>query len=105
MISKMERQNENDKMNFIVFNSLNDKRSMLSRNLLKIEENWKICSNMTIEELCNISKKCTVYSKNQDTDYAICAIKELNSVLDEQSDLSNFSRSDIGTFIELLSFN
>ena len=105
MILKMSQQVKNDKMSFIVCNSLNDKRSLLYKNMAVIKQRWHLNDDMSINELCKVSNVCTLYPAAQDTEIVVKSIKELNSAIDKQTFIDGFNREDLRNFIELLTIS
>ncbi len=66
MLLKIKTQEKNNEMKVIVLNSLDDKRSQICKNIDISVKAWKLESTTTLNKLCSVCKKCSIFS-NLDT--------------------------------------
>jgi len=103
MVLKMLNQKSNYKMRFMVLNSLSDERSQIAKNMKFIQKGWNIDSNLSIEEMGLIGKKCLIIPQVSQNDDIVQCIRDFNSVIDGESFMDGFNKEELKTIIDLVS--
>ena len=92
-------------MQFMVLNSLSDQRSQMAKYINVILKRWGLHTSLSIDEMCKVQDKCTIYPSKPDHKFVVQGIKDFNNVpeIDGESCMDNFTKDELINLIKLIS--